>query len=744
MIVEEVDSLNSVCHQYTKNQIKDALTASTNLTESEIKDVLTSLNDSSLHASCSPAISTEYLRRQYFQTNFSYVHPQAISLGTDENRKERFAQYVPIKETLEALLKDPVVWQECTKSVDDTNAHVLNDVKDGSVYKCNALFMEPGISLKLILYQDAFEIVNPLGSAKKKYKILGVYFTLANFDPFYRSSVEHLQLLLLCREVDFKYFGHDKVFSPLLSDIKELETNGLVIFGNVVKATVFCIAGDNLGSHNIGGFIENFSTSTYFCRYCLATRSELHDCQKDAPPRTVQNYNEAVEELQSGSMTESRGLKFDSLFNSLTYFHVYCDLAGFIGCVLPNSSANDLVLEALQTLGVESIEDLNYIQEADLVNVLRPVEARKLIARVKALCECYENDPSSPLSSSSSTASSAPHRLAPVENNWHFTFELPWSKMPSGIMRKLQNKERPTGRERREMIRLVVGEVLTICPTPGKKHFDAIARKIVQAYPLSFKDVIEGQVVGSGFDSLTKQLQSRADNLKRGKTSLSLKRQASSTSEEGEDVPLKKIRVDTYGCVNWQPKRMPLGETMETQKCMKEDLKNMHKNRSKDTKSVEKKMVATFFTQRSDIISGMETPLLITEWPYLFEMCGMIAHFQELTGVDVDREAVSSKCGRVVSYLLSREKKKKTEDILTGMAIAKAKHLDADIPACVMLILSHFGEDQDKMFLTVDETCLPSEVDQLPSTPCIVVCGMTFFSFPSFTSQRLMVTLKGT
>ena len=36
----------------------------------------------------------------------------------------------------------------------------------------------------------------------------------------------------------------------------------------------------------------------------------------------MQNYNEAVEELQSGSMTESRGLKFDSLFNSLTYFHV--------------------------------------------------------------------------------------------------------------------------------------------------------------------------------------------------------------------------------------------------------------------------------------------------------------------------------------------------------------------------------------------------------------------------------------
>ncbi|KAI4893354.1 hypothetical protein NFI96_024155, partial [Prochilodus magdalenae] len=85
--------------------------------------------------------------------------------------RNKFAQYIPIKKTLEALLKDPIVWQEYTKSVDDTTAHVLNDVKDGSVYKCNALFMEPGISLKLILYQDAFEIVNPFESTKKKYKL---------------------------------------------------------------------------------------------------------------------------------------------------------------------------------------------------------------------------------------------------------------------------------------------------------------------------------------------------------------------------------------------------------------------------------------------------------------------------------------------------------------------------------------------------------------------------------------------
>lgn len=76
----------------------------------------------------------------------------------------------------------------------------------GSVFKSSPLFAESGLTLKVILYQDAFEVVNPLGSAKKKHKMLGVYFTLANFEPFHRSTIDNLQLLR--READFKYFGH--------------------------------------------------------------------------------------------------------------------------------------------------------------------------------------------------------------------------------------------------------------------------------------------------------------------------------------------------------------------------------------------------------------------------------------------------------------------------------------------------------------------------------------------------------
>lgn len=56
-----------------------------------------------------------------------------------------------------------------------------------------------------------------------------------------------------------------------------------------------------------------------------------------------------------------------------------------ITSVLPDlaTSVVNIVLETLQSLGVESTDDFQYIQEADLLTVLRPIQARKLVAAWK-------------------------------------------------------------------------------------------------------------------------------------------------------------------------------------------------------------------------------------------------------------------------------------------------------------------------------------------------------------------------
>ncbi len=45
-------------------------------------------------------------------------------------------------------------------------------------------------------------------------KILAVYLTLTNILPHNRSTINHMQLVLLCREQNFKCFGIDKVSVP--------------------------------------------------------------------------------------------------------------------------------------------------------------------------------------------------------------------------------------------------------------------------------------------------------------------------------------------------------------------------------------------------------------------------------------------------------------------------------------------------------------------------------------------------
>ncbi|RXN38240.1 hypothetical protein ROHU_001301 [Labeo rohita] len=169
-------------------------------------------------------------RRKSFKANFKYVEPVPICLGKNESGKESFAQYIPIKQSLEALFccKSVIEQHKNSRSTIKTN-DVLSDVWDGSNVDDNVLLKDDTDSLALILYEDAFEVANPLGSGKKKHKILAVYMTLGNLLPYCQSGIDHMQLVLLCKEQDFKFFGQDLVFATLVQDLKDLEENGVLL-----------------------------------------------------------------------------------------------------------------------------------------------------------------------------------------------------------------------------------------------------------------------------------------------------------------------------------------------------------------------------------------------------------------------------------------------------------------------------------------------------------------------------------
>lgn len=106
------------------------------------------------------------------------MEPMPLYLGTNDSGKECFAQYVPIKETLSALFES----EDFKKQYELSHSRLLNndvfeDIWDGHNIANNALFKTDKSSLAFILYQDAFEVVNPLGSGRRKQDFGSIFDT---------------------------------------------------------------------------------------------------------------------------------------------------------------------------------------------------------------------------------------------------------------------------------------------------------------------------------------------------------------------------------------------------------------------------------------------------------------------------------------------------------------------------------------------------------------------------------------
>ncbi|KAG1925846.1 serine/threonine-protein kinase haspin [Pimephales promelas] len=103
--------------------------------------------------------------------------------------------------------------------------------------------------------------------------------------------------------------------------------------------------------------------------------------------------------------------------------------------------------------------------------------------------------------SRSSQSTSSNHSQSP-NPDWVDTFLVPWDKLPEELMQLLERGNRPSPRIRREMVRIVVQEMMRKNPCPSKKSSTEVAKKMVVKYPKSLQDIIEGDVIGPGYHSL--------------------------------------------------------------------------------------------------------------------------------------------------------------------------------------------------------------------------------------------------
>lgn len=295
------------------------------ISENVKNEILKKFSDNNLFTevfSNNSLLKSDYLRKKYFKQNFNFIDPIAIKLGRNKQNKIATYHYVPILESLTPFIQHPSIKRQLLNPILSNEQNLLCDYTDGSIFKAMPFFQDSKV-LKVFLYQDSFETVNPLGSAKKKHKILTVYYTLGNVFPYFRSKVDPMQLVLLCKQTDFEYFGHEKVFRPLVRDLKKLE-NGIE-GQEFLQGSIFAILGDNLGSHCIGGFMENFSSSHYHCRYCCVHKNDMFTDNMSytiGEIRTKEKRTEILEFIDENEVADYKGVKFNSLFNELQHYNV--------------------------------------------------------------------------------------------------------------------------------------------------------------------------------------------------------------------------------------------------------------------------------------------------------------------------------------------------------------------------------------------------------------------------------------
>lgn len=125
-------------------------------------------------------------------------------------------------------------------------------------------------------------------------------------------------------ERDCKLFRPEDELNILMSDSSDLESTGVCVEGKSFRGSIACVIVDNLGSHYLWGFTENFSSAEYFCRYCHIRKEDFQrNPLSTATERTPASNSKSLLELENNpDMQIQKDIKSNSVLNKLTHFHV--------------------------------------------------------------------------------------------------------------------------------------------------------------------------------------------------------------------------------------------------------------------------------------------------------------------------------------------------------------------------------------------------------------------------------------
>ena len=124
-----------------------------------------------------------------------------------------------------------------------------------------------------------------------------------------------------------------------------------------------------------------------------------------------------------------------------------------------------------------------------------------------------------------------------VQNNtWVSTFSVPWEKTHESLRRCLAQRKRAEAADRRHMVRVIAEAIRQVCP-PFRQCAE-LAKSIIDKSPDSSEDrTEEGERLGNGYYTLSKQLRTRIEFLNRYNTLTRLQKPKRLILAMDEDLP---------------------------------------------------------------------------------------------------------------------------------------------------------------------------------------------------------------
>ncbi len=287
-------------------------------------------------------ISTTYLRNKKLESGPNYVKPVRIVVNTElkpvlhyrsklyyKKAKQVTFAYTPILKTLELLLRH----DEVRSALATPETHIPGVYKspsDGTIIMNSEFYKQYPSALKIILYFDEYEAVNPLGSKTGRHKLGALYMTLANLPFHVNSKLKAIQLVAKfnCKFLKSGKLTLNDILKPVFEDVSKLE-EGVYLNNELLHGSIFTISADNLGGNSIFGFVECF-VALYFCRYCTASKEKCQKMIKEDKNliRNIDQYLKHYEEFKKQSAVNKKvthffGVKGICCFIKLKYYNMF-------------------------------------------------------------------------------------------------------------------------------------------------------------------------------------------------------------------------------------------------------------------------------------------------------------------------------------------------------------------------------------------------------------------------------------